>query len=395
MSKLQGYLGACAFAALWTSAAVAQSAQFSTLASFANTNGSFPWATLLLASDGNFYGTTQNGGKNAVCASCGTVFRITPSGKLTAIHSFSAESGNAPIAGLVQGPNGNLYGVTSSGAITSPSLPAGMGTVFEITTSGKLTVLHKFAGPDGATPFGGLMLAKDGNFYGTTEQGGDGDLGTIFKMTPDGVLTKLWNFDYGNYGALPVSTLVQTADGDFYGTADGGVYGAGVVYKFSAKGKFSVVHTFTGDADGGVPTAGLLLGSDGDLYGGTENGGKYVAYGTIYKLTTAGKLTTLHNFNVTDGDVPWGTMIQGTDGDFYGTTAYGGDTPYYGTIFRMTSAGKITTLHSFDNTDGAYVYAGLIQAPNGKLYGDTFGGGSSAACATIGCGTIFSLKLAK
>ncbi len=396
MKRLQRYANAFLFAMLWANAAVARPPQFTTLDSFNNTNGAFPWAQLLLARDGNFYGTTQNGGKNTDCGSgysCGTIFKLTPGGKLTSIHSFTNAGGNQSYSGLVQGANGNLYGVTEFGGKTIPALPSGLGTIFEISTGGKYTVLHKFDFADGATPNGGLMLAADGNFYGTGGQGGVGGLGTIFKMTPAGKLTTLWNFDYGQYGAFPTSTLVQTKNGDFYGTAFGGPEGAGVVFRFSAKGKFSVVHNFSGNADGGAPYAGLLVGTDGNLYGSTLNGGDYVAYGTIFKLTPAGKLTTLHSFNVTDGDIPNGTLIQGADGDFYGTTSYGGTSPYWGTVFRMTPAGVITTLHSFDLMDGAFVYAGLIQAPDGTLYGDTYGGGSSKACGTYGCGTVFSLKL--
>jgi uncharacterized repeat protein (TIGR03803 family) len=398
VSKFSWYSSACAFAVLWTSAAIAQAPHFTTLTSFANTNGAYPWATLLLASDGNFYGTTQNGGKNTDCGygySCGTVFRITPGGKLTVIHNFTNDGGNSSLAGLVQGANGDLYGVTLSGGKTIPQLPYGMGVVFELSLSGKYTVLHKFAYTDGASPQAGLMLGHDGNFYGTTGQGGQGGGGTIFRMTPAGALTTLWNFDYGQYGVAPLSAMVETTAGDFYGTAEGGVTGGGVVFEWSAKGRYSVLHYFSGNADGGAPTAGLLIGKDGNLYGATENGGAYVAYGTIYRLTLSGKLKTLHNFDVTDGDVPFGTLIQGTDGNFYGTTAYGGNTPYYGTIFKMTPNGKITTLHQFDITDGAFVYAGLVQAPNGTLYGDTFQGGSSAACGTYGCGTVYSLTLGK
>jgi uncharacterized repeat protein (TIGR03803 family) len=401
VSRFQWFWSACALGLLWANAAVAQSAEFHTLNSFANTNGAYPWAQLLLASDGNLYGTTQYGGNLTKCPSgCGTIFKITPRGKLTTIHKFDGKDGSGPLAGLIQGANGNLYGVAPEGGILyPPNVPNGAGTVFEITLAGKLTVLHKFDDVDayahGRSPVGGLMSASDGNFYGTTNEGGPADLGTIFKMTPAGALTTLWDFDYSNYGAFPVSTLVETKAGDFYGTADGGLDGAGVAFEYSAKGKFTVLHTFTGNADGGVPTAGLLVGTDGNLYGATENGGQYLYYGTIFKLTPAGHLTTLHSFNVTDGDVPWGTLLQGMDGNFYGTTSYGGSTPNWGTVFKMTPSGKITSVHQFDLTDGAFVYAGLIQAPDGTFYGDTFAGGSSTACGTYGCGTVFSLRLGK
>jgi uncharacterized repeat protein (TIGR03803 family) len=396
VSKLKGYLSACALAVLWANAACAKPPHFSSLASFNNTNGAFPWAPLALGTDGNFYGTTQNGGTNTCSGglSCGTIFTVTPAGTLTTLVNLDVTTGDMPYAGLVQGANGNFFGVGSSGGNTSnPNFPGGMGTVFEVTPTGTLTVLHTFSFTDGAIPTGGLMLASDGNFYGTTDQGGVGGLGTIFRLTPTGTLTTLWNFDYGQYGAFPNSALVQTKAGDFYGTAFGGFSGAGVAYKLTANGHFKVVHQFNGTSDGGSPYAGLLVGSDGNLYGATETGGKYVGYGTIFKMTPTGHLKVLHNFDVTDGDVPNGTLMQGTDGNFYGTTAYGGTSPYWGTVFKLTPTGKLTTLHSFDLTDGAFVYAGLIQAPNGTLYGDTFGGGSSTACGAYGCGTIFSLTL--
>jgi uncharacterized repeat protein (TIGR03803 family) len=356
--------------------------------------GTHSWSKLLLASDGNFYGSAQNGGTNTQCTvtgGCGTIFKMTPRGELTAIYSFSGGAdGGQPLASLVQGANGNLYGTATGGATN-------YGTVFEITLAGQLTTLHEFQGPDGAGPIGALLLASDGNFYGTTNSAGQGGDGTIYRITQTGTLTTVWNFDYTAYGAAPTGALVQSENGDFYGaTLGGGTSDNGTIFRWSARGKFAVIHSFD-FTHGGSPVAALVEGTDGNFYGATENGGKYVGYGTIYKLTPTGHLTTLHNFNEKDGDVPVGTLIQGADGSFYGTTAYGGPNGSVGTVFSITSSGKLTMLHTFKVTNGAVPrgadpLSGLLQAPNGVLYGDTFTGGSSTACS-YGCGVVFSLSM--
>jgi uncharacterized repeat protein (TIGR03803 family) len=159
------------------------------------------------------------------------------------------------------------------------------------------------------------------------------------------------------------------------------------------EGKFTVIHQFN-DTDGAYPFGGLILGTDGNFYGQTDLGGAsaYGAYGTVYKMTRSGKVTTLHSFEQTDGDNPISNLVEGTDGNFYGTAAYGGKYPNFGTVFKITSTGTFTTLHNFDSTDGSYLYAGLIQATNGKFYGATFAGGSSSACE-FGCGTVFNLSV--
>jgi uncharacterized repeat protein (TIGR03803 family) len=396
VSTLNGYAKACALAALWTTSAVAQPAHFTSMNSFANTNGAYPWSTLIQGTDGNFYGTTQNGGKYTHCVSgmgCGTVFKMTPRGKLSTVVNFNGTNGSQPFAALVQGPDGTLYGTTLSGGGKNKYFPNGAGTVFAIPPGGKLTTLYHFSGlNDGASPGGALIFGADGNLYGTTGEGGD-NAGTIFKLTPAGVLTTLFDFDYYAYGIFPEGALVQTKNGDLYGvtlSGGSGANGSGTIYRLDPRGHYTVMHSFN-LTDGGSPYAGLLIGADGNFYGSTENGGEYVGYGTIFKMTPDGHLTTLHSFDVTDGDVPVGTLIQGTNGKFYGTTAYGG-TDNAGTVFEMTAGGKLTTLHSFDGTDGASVYDGLLLAKNGKLYGDTFGGGTSTNCGGYGCGALFSLS---
>jgi uncharacterized repeat protein (TIGR03803 family) len=386
---------ACALFLLWATTTVTLPAQtFKSLDSFDNTDAAFPWATLVQGNDGNFYGTTQNGGNTACSSGCGTIFRITPNGKLTTF-SFDGTNGNGPIAGLVQAANGDFYGVSGGGA-------NGLGTVFKFTPNGGLTTLYSFSANTGYGPIGGLVLASDGNFYGTTSSGGPptgqckpSGCGTIFKITPKGEYTTLHNFNGIPDGGSPLATMTQAPNGKFYGTASnlGNAGSYGTVFTMTPKGKFTVVHQFN-NTDGAYPFGGLILGTDGNFYGQTDLGGAsaYGAFGTVYKMTPSGKVTTLHSFEQTDGDNPISNLVQGTDGNFYGTASYGGKYPNFGTVFKITPSGKFTTLQNFDSTDGSYPYAGLIQATNGKFYGATFAGGTSTACS-YGCGTVFSLSV--
>jgi uncharacterized repeat protein (TIGR03803 family) len=313
---------------------------------------------LVQATDGNFYGTTSLGGTgvgstNNVCGNesttygCGTVFRITPAGKLTTIYNFCVQpnciDGAYPGGALVQAANGKLYGTTSAGGVSS-SGHYGNGTVFEITTEGKLTTLHRFVGSDGSYP-SMLMQAIDGAFYGTTYNGGAyGEpalSGTVFKLTPEGTLTTLYSF-CGQVRCLDGSdpnSLIQAIDGNFYGT--------------------------------------------------TLDNGAYLS-GTIFEITPQGKLTTLHTFcsvqpNCLDGAIPL-SLVQATDENFYGTTRSNGVNGF-GTVFEITAEGTLTTFHSFDNFDGALPGAGLLQATNGNFYGTTSAGGAYQF------GTLFSLSM--
>jgi uncharacterized repeat protein (TIGR03803 family) len=189
--------------------------------------------------------------------------------------------------------------------------------------------------------------------------------------------------------------MTQAPNGKFYGTASnlGNAGSYGTVFTVTPKGKFTVVHQFN-NTDGAYPFGGLILGTDGNFYGQTDLGGAsaYGAFGTVYKMTPSGKVTRLHSFEQTDGDNPVSNLVQGTDGNLYGTASYGGTHPNFGTIFKITPSGTFTTLHNFDSTGGSYPYAGLIQATNGNFYGATYAGGSSTACP-YGCGTVFSLSV--
>ncbi len=349
-----------------------------TLVSFTGSNGSDPlFAPLLQGADGNLYGTTSGGGAHGH----GTVFKVTTGGTLKTLYSFCAKSGcadgSAPYAGLIQAKDGNFYGTTEAGGTNN------VGTIFKITTGGVLTTLHKFNYNDGANPYAALLQATDGNFYGTTESGGAHILGTVFKMTPGGTLTTLHSFDLTD-GSSPQAALIQGADGNFYSTTyNGGTEGYGTAFKITSGGTLTTLHTF-GDADGRGVVPGLVQASDGNFYGSAGQGGAN-GYGTVFMMTPQGTLTTLHSFSATDGATP-NQLALGSDGKFYGTTISGGANTD-GTIFEITPQGVFTSLHNFAKSDGADPFAGLVQDTDGKFYGTTSFGGSQNS------GTVFRLDV--
>ena len=221
------------------------------------TNGASPHA-LMQGRDGYFYGTTVDGGTNG---GHGTVFRISSTGALTSLHSFSGiNDGANPLGGLVQGGDGFFYGTTEFGGLNN------VGTVFKISINETPTTSYAFSesAKDGANPVGRLVQGSDGTLYGTTARSQDGN-GTVFKISADGTLVTLHFFTGTDDGAHPVTGLVQGDDGKFYGTtADGGRLGGwGTVFKISAAGALTILYTFTGNNDGENPQAELVLGTDG------------------------------------------------------------------------------------------------------------------------------------
>jgi uncharacterized repeat protein (TIGR03803 family) len=334
---------------------------------------------------------------------CGTVFKIDTSGNFTLLHTFTATDGAFPMAGVIQGKDGYFYGTTAGGggnlSCVSNGGVTGCGTVFKMDSSGNLTTLHSFNGSDGAFLQGGLIQGSDGNFYGTTSVGGNASCnsqpvqtsgcGTIFKLDSSGNLTVLHAFA-GPEGTQPTSALIQAADGNFYGTASfGGSSNNGVVYRMDTNASIVVLHSFSG-ADGSVLYGGLMQATDGNIYGVAYGGGAY-DYGSIFKITTAGTFTLLYSFMNSDGADPTTSLIQATDGNFYGTTLQGGNS-FEGTIFRMDRLGNVTFLHSFSGTDGIHPSGGLLQASNGLFYGTTLTGlyGSGLDAGT-GNGVIYRL----
>jgi uncharacterized repeat protein (TIGR03803 family) len=231
----------------------------------------------------------------------------------TDLFNFYRTDGAYPQGILAQGRDGNLYGTTEGGGIS------GFGIVFKITPGGKLNVIHKFDSVDGSYPFSGLMLGRDGNFYGTTYRGGNNDCGTIFKITKDGSLTTLYTFPDGADGCVPEAPPIQGADGNFYGTTGGGT-GTGTAYKITRSGIFTLLGSIPGPS-----YAPLIQGTDGNFYGTTWVGGTNQD-GTIFKVTPKGAVRIVFNFDSTHGAYPeYGSLIQGSDGNFYGTTSGGGN----------------------------------------------------------------------
>jgi uncharacterized repeat protein (TIGR03803 family) len=253
---------------------------------------------------------------------------------------------------------------------------------------------------DGELPEAGLVQSTNGNLYGTTTYGGANGDGTVFKISPSGTLTTIYSFcSQSNCtdGEVPEAGLVQATDGNLYGTtSEGGAHAAsgdaygGTVFKITPNGTLTTLYSFCAQSnctDGDFPEAGLVQATDGDFYGTTAYGGASLCYdscGTVFKITPSGTLTTLHSFDGTDGSESVAGLVQATDGRFYGTTEFGGANGE-GTVFKITPGGTLTTLHSFDGVNGASPFAGLIQATNGKFYGTAVTGN--------GYGTIFSLSV--
>jgi uncharacterized repeat protein (TIGR03803 family) len=376
---------------------IAPAQTFTPLLNFDSTNGAYPFHTSLLQGlDGNLYGTASSGGADPspcrFAPGCGTLIQITPGGTLTGLFKFNSTDGEFPYAGLLQAPNGHLYGTANSGGAN------GGGTVFEITPRGALATLYSFCAQascaDGLSPEATLLQATNG-IYGTTSNGGARGSGTIFAITPTGTLTTLHSFS-GPDGSNPsFGALVQGTDGKFYGTtSSGGSSGFGVVFKMSSAGKLSLLHSFVG-SDGEFPN-GLVQATDGNFYGTTSSGGA-TGGGTFFSITPAGTLTTLYSFcplgnPCPDGGSPGDGVVQATDGNFYGTTPSGGANGS-GTIFSITPGGALTTLYSFATAD-ARPYTVLLQATDGNFYGTTEQGGL-LTCGGInaGCGTVFSLSV--
>ena len=329
---------------------------------------------LFASSDGLLYGTTQSGG----LYNDGTIFSLGTNGALTTLFSFNGTNGAMPRAGLIQDAHGVFYGTTQLGGSN------GAGTVFSMIPDGALNSIYSFASnSDSVGPFTSLAQDAAGNFYGATSNNAMPGDGNIFKMTPDGALTTLYSFSGGLDGALPVGALTPGPDGNFYGmTGTGGASTNGNVFKITPEGLLTTIYSFTGGADGFLPSGQLAQGTDGNFYGVTEynqiQGLQF--YGTIFKITPGGALTTLCALNpvetLSGGTNPVAGLIQASDGNFYGTTSSG----FYlndegtiidsthGTVFRVTPSGAFSTLANFNGADdGAYPVSALVEGADGSL----------------------------
>jgi uncharacterized repeat protein (TIGR03803 family) len=322
--------------------------------------------------DGNFYGTSVEGGNSGL----GTVFKITPSGTLTTLYSFDGTVGEYPYGGLTLGTDGNFYGTTNRGG------SAGFGSVYKITPAGVVTTLYSFTNTgDGTNPACAPILGNDGNFYGSTN-GVDGSTteanSTIYKLTPSGVFTILHTLNPDTEGSA-AGTIILGLDGSFYGgTSSGGANSWGTLFKVSPSGAFTLLHTFSNLADG-RQGATLAQAANGTFYGATYLGGADGA-GVVFKMTPTGTFTNLHNLNgTTDGSGVTGTMMIGTDGNFYNVAVSNGANSG-GTLFKVTPSGTFTKVLDFGGANvGISPGAGLLQATSGLFYGSTEYGGTGNA----------------
>ena len=234
----------------------------------------------------------------------------------------------------------------------------------------KFNDIYRFplTGKNGREPAGQLTLGADGNFYGTTIEGGMANTGTVFKVTPQGQLTVLHSFTGSPDGAGPHGAVLFDAAGNLYGTTSGGgaIDNNGTVFKISTGGTETVLHSFGGSGDGAQPLTGLTADGNGGFYGVTDRGGS-ANLGTIFSIAPSGQETILHSFDNThrdaDGANPDGRLLRDQDGTLYGTTKYGG-TNSRGTVFRFAQDGVFSVLYSFGGSpDGRYPLAGLIFWP--------------------------------
>ncbi|HEX4159930.1 MAG TPA: choice-of-anchor tandem repeat GloVer-containing protein [Rhizomicrobium sp.] len=360
--------------------------------------GTYPWASLTADSAGNLYGTTYDGGSCNYSSGCGIVFRLSPKGRETVLHTFTSGSdGGFPKGGLIMDKGGNIYGTAAAGG--SCGFGNGCGVVFKMTPSGKETVLYTFqGGEDGIGPTGNLAMDDAGDLYGTTGAGG-GNLancqygcGTVFELAPDGTETVLYAFQGGSDGSWPMGGVARDASGNLYGTTlwGGGspscTFGCGTVFKISGDdGTYSILHAFQGYPDGALPYGGVIVDSSGNLFGTTSGPG------TVFKLAPDGTETVLHAFGSgKDGSLPEAGVIMDKSENLYGTTWGGGGVDCKrdigcGTVFEMAANGQEKVLYAFGN-NARHPGAGLFLGKYGELYGTTTGGGHHDN------GVVFELK---
>jgi uncharacterized repeat protein (TIGR03803 family) len=362
-------------------------------------DGSGPVASLIDV-NGTLYGTTEYGGTSD--SDWGTVFSVTTSGKETVLHSFgtSKDDGDGPYAGLVD-LNGTLYGTTISGGAYC------CGTVFSITTGGNERVVHSFSNShEGGSTLTAGLIDVDGTLYGTTKRGSYTEhhcgCGTVFSLTTGGRVKVLRSFGKGDNGYWLPAGLIDVNDVLYGTTFAGGANGrggssgeqvGGVVFSMTMDGKEKVLHAFGKGADG-LGAEASLIDVDGTLYGTTEYGGTH-NHGTVFSITPSGEEKVIYSFgDVPDGATPQAGLVD-VGGTLYGTTSGGGAYRYSGisggTVFSVTTGGKEKVLHSFGKGNDGYIpLAGLLDV-KGTLYGTTSGGGKYHG-GSSGYGTVFALN---
>jgi uncharacterized repeat protein (TIGR03803 family) len=374
--------------------------------SFSGNNGTSdgyaPYAPLVLQSPGVFYGTTGLGGGSPNCdAGCGTVFRVNSDGSETIIYAFAGGSDGArPMAGLILGPDGTLYGTTEYGGDGAGCQSAefiaaygysGCGIIYSIKSDGTEGVIYSLqgTGADGCILADGVVLGANGNLYGAAAGCGSYQSGMVFEVTPAGVETVLYSFTGANDGEEP-NAVTFGKDGSLFGTTyAGGANTVGTVWKFTDTGVFSVLHTFGGPGDGAFPLTGLLYAKDGNFYGTTGLGGS-VGYGALFKMTPSGDTSILYSFTSgVDGTAgPNGPLIENSAGTIFGTTQFGG-TADVGYVYEYSSNGGFATLLSLPGypSGSGGPTAGVTLGSGGNLFGTSASGGAYDG------GTVFKVTI--
>jgi uncharacterized repeat protein (TIGR03803 family) len=299
---------------------------------------------------------------------------------VTTLHTFTGSEGYQP-SSLVQASDGNYYGTAATGGATPGNSGLGFGTVFQMTPTGTLTVLHSFSGTDGTNPTG-VVIGSDGALYGTTQRGGANDAGSVFRITLSGTFTTLYSFSKNSLSEeVQPSHLTLGNDGNFYGlTAFGGSNNCGTVFQITPAGAMTTLYTFPSDSGADSGTVGLILAMDGNFYGATQS--------ALFSVTPSGAMTTLHTFTDGEGDPVSGGLVQGADGKFYGTTDLGGANRA-GSVFSYSPGSTPTALYSFSSILGSVSAqpGGLADGGDGSFYG-TIQYGGQASCT---CGAIFKI----
>lgn len=351
---------------------------------------------LIRGPDRAYYGVTTWGGITGSVwpytpDGAGVVYRIdAATGHFSVLHQFDpALEGNAPGSRLTLGSDGNLYGTLAGGG------PGDLGCVFRLSLAGGLTLLHVFASGDGANPVNPPVQDSQGNWYGTTMYGGVDDDGTIYELTHDGIFKVLHDFTSGDSaieGYGPVAGLVLARDGNLYGTTiGGGSDNGGTLYRITPGGRLTTLHEFAKtDADGINPEATLVTGPDGALYGTTDSiwsGDQYHGAGTVFRMTLTGRFFTLHSFFESAPPYAVGVTTALTpmpDGYLYGVRMDDGAAGV-GTIVRISPSGDYAEVRTFtgQGNGGTYPQAALLRGFDNALYGTTLSGGK------YGEGTVF------
>ena len=372
-------------------------------------DGTGPRTGIFRDPQGNLYGTTQGGGLSGCAFGCGIVFKLSPNGDEKVLYRFLGSlngqaDGGVPAGGVVVDKAGNVYGTTAEGG--AGCAPDGCGTIFKLSSQGTETIFHSFlGGTDGQFPVGKLVADDHGNLYGTAAMGGASNGGTVFRIAANGsAYTVLHSFAFDTEGDSPLGSLIRDKEGNLYGTTqDGGANGLGLgtVFKLDPAGTLTLLHIFTGKPDGADPEGGLIEDSAGNLYGTTRDGGGgtgtncEIGCGVVFKIDPAGVETVLYTFSGgADGANPSGSLALDAAGNLYGTTFGGGFTDSNdcrpegcGVVFQVSQSGRERVLHTFGESpgDGFSPFDDSVLVSGRSLYAATSLGGEAR------CGTVFEM----